>query len=253
MLKDYDKVKSQRLKWSDETILAFENIKQDINLLPRLYFVDDTSPIILRTDASEYGIGAYLYQVKDGKDYPVGFMSKSLNERERNWDTIQKECYAIVYAFNKFYYIIRDRKFLLQTDHKNLVYMDTDTDEKVKRWKMAIQEFDCDVEHIPGKLNIVADGFSRLLPMSTEELHAHYDMAIPVKHFDEIASVHNSVTGHHGVQRTIEKLDKLHINWQYRREHVKKFIKECPFCQKMSYIKTPIHTHPFTVACYNPM
>ena len=138
MLKDYDKVKSQRLKWSDETMLAFENIKQDINLLPRLYFVDDTSPIILRTDASEYGIGAYLYQVKDGKNYPVGFMSKSLNERERNWDTIQKECYAIVYAFHKFYYIIRDRKFLLQTDHKNLVYMDTDTDEKVKRWKMAI-------------------------------------------------------------------------------------------------------------------
>ena len=37
------------------------------------------------------------------------------------------------------------------------------------------------------------------------------------------------------------------------REHVKRFIKHCPCCQKMSYLKTPIHTHPFTVGCYEPM
>jgi len=131
--------------------------------------------------------------------------------------------------------------------------MDKDTDPKVKRWKMAIMEFDCEVEHIPGKDNVVADGFSRVLPMTVEELHARYDLAIPVLHYDNIAKVHNSVAGHHGVQRTIDKLDKMKVSWLYRREHVQKFIKECPFCQKMSYIKTPIHTHPFTVACYHPM
>jgi hypothetical protein len=36
------------------------------------------------------------------------------------------------------------------------------------------------------------------------------------------------------------------------RQHVKRFIRDCACCQKMSYLKIPIHTHPFTVACYEP-
>ena len=37
------------------------------------------------------------------------------------------------------------------------------------------------------------------------------------------------------------------------REHVKRFIRQCPCCQKMSYLKVPIHTIPFTTAVYEPM
>jgi transposase InsO family protein len=255
MIRNYDKTKSKRLMWSTVTTLAFDDIREEVNTLPVLFFLDDTSPIFLQTDASDYGIGAFLYQVVDGKNRPIAFMSRMLSERERDWTTIQKECYAIVYSFHKFYYLIRDRKFTLQTDHKNLVYMDTDTDGKVMRWKMTIQEFDCDVEHIPGKDNVVADGFSRLLAITEEELTAMYDLHIPVKYQDKIKKVHNSVSGHHGVQRTIDKLDAMgpEFDWKYRREHVKKFIKQCPFCQKMSYLKPSVHTHPFTVAAYHPM
>ena len=105
--------------------------------------------------------------------------------------------------------------------------MDTDTDPKVHRWKMTIQEFDCFVEHIPGTDNVVADGFSRvlsltqskvskgfarLLPLTEEELSALYDFGIPIKHWDMIKSVHNPISCHHGVQRTIEKLDKAGHN-----------------------------------------
>jgi len=134
MIRNYDKTKSKRLLWSRETTLAFEGIKEEINNLPMLFFLDDTSPIFLQTDASDYGIGAYLFQVVDLKERPIAFMSKMLTVQERGWKTITKECYAIVYAFHKFYYIIRDRKLTLQTDHKNLTYLDKDTDEKVKRW-----------------------------------------------------------------------------------------------------------------------
>jgi transposase InsO family protein len=118
---------------------------------------------------------------------------------------------------------------------------------------MSIQEFDCEIFHIPGKLNVVADGFSRLLSIQEEQLNAYYDFHIPVHIKEDIRKVHNSVSGHHGVERTLSKLDALGLNWLYRREHVKKFLKQCPFCQKMSYLKTPIHTHPFTTAAYYPM
>ena len=35
-------------------------------------------------------------------------------------------------------------------------------------------------------------------------------------------------------------------------EHVRRFIKQCPCCQKMSQVKIPIHTHRFTTATYAP-
>ena len=49
------------------------------------------------------------------------------------------------------------------------------------------------------------------------------------------------------------KLISLGKLWTNMREHVKRFVKQCPCCQKMNYLQTPIHTHPFTTASYKPM
>ena len=223
------------------------------NNLPTLFFVDDKSPIVLMTDASDYGIGAYCYQLIGGIKYPIAFVSKALSEREQRWDTREKECWAIVFALKKLEYLLRDRKFTLQTDHKNLIYMNTETDSKVARWKMFISRYDCMIEHIAGVKNPVADGFSRLLPMTEEELQLRYEFNIPEEEYKKIEAVHNSAVGHHGEHRTIKKLIAQGHNWKYMRNHVRKFLKQCAFCQKMSYLRVPIHTHPFTVACYQPM
>ena len=37
------------------------------------------------------------------------------------------------------------------------------------------------------------------------------------------------------------------------REHVNRFIRQCPCCQKMSYLNVPIHTIPFTIVVYESM
>ncbi len=44
---------------------------------------DPDAQIILRTDASDYGYGAYLRQVGE-REYPVLFMSKSFHGAELN-------------------------------------------------------------------------------------------------------------------------------------------------------------------------
>ena len=68
-----------------------------------------------------------------------------------------------------------------------------------------------------------------------------------------ISSVHNSIIGHHGVERTFEKLLEQGHHWKYMREHVRYYIRRCcPFCQKMNYLKSPVHTHPFTTSAYSP-
>ena len=60
-----------------------------------MYFIDETSPIRLYTDASDYGIGGVLFQVVNNEWKPIAFISKSLSASQINWSTIQKEAYAI--------------------------------------------------------------------------------------------------------------------------------------------------------------
>jgi transposase InsO family protein len=253
---------SRRIIWTKEAEDAFANIKEAINNCPSLSFMHESAPVYLHTDASDYGIGAYLFQLVDGVEQPVAFMSKSLNERESKWSTPEKECYAIYYSLVKFEHLLRDITFCIRTDHKNLTYLNNSANEKVNRWKMKIQNYSFDIEYIPGEQNIIADAFSRLISFKEEyvsnleevELLCILDeLKLDTITYTKISAVHNSKSGHFGVERTVHKLQAKGENFAYMRQKVRKFIKQCPCCQKMSVLKVPIHTHPFTTAAYQPM
>ncbi len=62
----------------------------------------------------------------------------------------------------KFDFLLRDVKFVVETDHKNLTFRTTAKSAKVRRWQLALQEFDFEYIHIKGEDNVVADAFSRL-------------------------------------------------------------------------------------------
>ncbi|KAK3093292.1 hypothetical protein FSP39_013708 [Pinctada imbricata] len=78
---------------------------------------------ILRTDASDKGIGAILLQEKDGNKFPIAYASKTLLQREQNYSVIERECLAIVWAVMKFQSYLYGQEFLLETDHAPLVYL----------------------------------------------------------------------------------------------------------------------------------
>ena len=91
MLKGYNPKRPTQLQWSEETLQIFQRIKHEINECQLLYFMHPNAPVFLHTDASDYGIGAYLFQVIDAKEYPIMFMSKLLSDTELKWHTIDKE------------------------------------------------------------------------------------------------------------------------------------------------------------------
>ena len=199
---------------------------------------------------------------------PIALVSKLLSKQEQRWATIKKDCYAIVYAFKKFECLIRDRPFVLRTVHKNLLYIDKELNAKVKRWKLMIQEYDFKWEYIKGEDNVVADQASRLIErdgeedpelvrpcnkllvkkttskalaqvqeLDEEDLCMLSEFDHPPGVYDLIAKVHEAEVGHGGVDRTMIKLRKLvkALNrkpWKYMREHVRRFIRECPCCPK---------------------
>ena len=97
----------RHIKWTEETYEALSELKKAIGNCAVLFFIDENSPVYLKTDASEYGIGAYLYQIKDGMEYPIGFLCKSLHDEQLSWSVPEKECYAIILAVRKFEYLLR--------------------------------------------------------------------------------------------------------------------------------------------------
>ncbi len=73
-----------------------------------------------------------------------------------------KEGFAIYYALKKWRHLLLDRPFVLQTDCRNLSFLDKESDSKVLRWLTTFQEYEFEVQHVAGKDNFVADSFSRL-------------------------------------------------------------------------------------------
>ena len=253
----------QKVKWTDECESAFEDIKKAIDECPLLWFMDNESPIFLQTDASDYGIGAYLYQTVTNPDtssieHPIGFISKSIHNSHNSWDTPMKEGFAIYYALRKWEHLLRDRRFTILTDHENLTRLraDHDTNKMVKRWFLCFQEFDIEEwRHVKGETNVVPDTFSRLCPVdSIESTNVIINMLtgyeVPTDAWEYISAVHNAESGHGGVERTLRKLDDKNLNWDKRTLHVKRFIKMCACCQKMDQIKRIIHSYPFTTSSY---
>jgi hypothetical protein len=254
--------KTRKFVWTEEANTSFEELKKAIVNCPKLYFISDDveDKIFLHTDASDYGYGAYLYQVVKQEEHPILFMSKTFQGAQLRWNTVDKECFAIFMAFQKFDYLIRNVFFTLRTDSRNLTFINSGEDGRVFRWKIQIQKYNFQIEHIPGKLNIVADCFSRLVSNGDEAeaagvdiISSNYEYDIPKDKMELIKWYHNSTSGHHGVEKTIERLERDNHKWEFRREHVRRFIKTCPCCQKMSYLQIPIHTHPFTTVAYKPM
>jgi len=79
----------------------------------------------MEVDASDYATGGVLLmECKDGLWRPVAFLSKSLNETERNYEIHDKEMLAIVRGLEAWRHLLEgaQTKFEIWTDHKNLEY-----------------------------------------------------------------------------------------------------------------------------------
>jgi hypothetical protein len=278
--------KSTVLRWSQMQLDALDALKTAINECPILFFLDENaenSSVHLYTDASDVGFGAYVCQrFADGKEVPIGFMSRCFTPVQKRWSVPEREAYGILEGVKKFEYLLRDVKFVLHTDHENLVHIRDSGSPKVIRWKLQLQEFQFEIEHVRGVDNIVADAMSRnklatvdidvpdYLPhhewiarlWNSEQVsgdewcrvgHLIDELEISDEAYANIQMVHNATVGHHGVQNTIAKLQTAGLNWRFMEQHVKRFIKECDCCQKLD-CRVPICiTAPYGQMIVRPM
>ena len=117
----------------------------------------------MHTDASEVGLGGVLSQVRAGEEHPITYISRKLLSNERHYLTVEKEALAIKWSLDKLRYYLLGREFTLVTDHAPLKWMAgaKDTNARVTRWFLALQDFRFTVDHRPGREHANADALSR--------------------------------------------------------------------------------------------
>ena len=126
---------NHKLGWTDEQKANFIALRNAVSNCPKLFFINDEWEIGLETDASDYGIGGFLFQTKPivFTKVPIQFVSKSLTGPQLNWSTPEKEMYALYYTVKKLEYILGDVRFTWWTDHKNNTLTRDNGSDKVLR------------------------------------------------------------------------------------------------------------------------
>jgi len=120
----------------------------------------------MEVDASDYAMGGVLsMEYKDGLWRLVAFLSKSLNETERNYEIHDKGMLVIVRGLEVWRHLLEGAqfKFEIWMDHKNLEYFmkAQKLNRKQARWALYLSQFDFILRHVAGSKMGKADGLSR--------------------------------------------------------------------------------------------
>ena len=105
--------KGSTWQWRKKQQEAFAKSKGLLQSAELLLHFDPVKELILATDASDYCVGAVLsHKMEGGTERPVGYMSRSLNEAERNYSTLEKEALAVIFGIKKFHQLLYGHSFI---------------------------------------------------------------------------------------------------------------------------------------------
>jgi hypothetical protein len=155
--------KDKKWHWEKHHQSTFEEAKKVFLQEVTIAFPDFAKPFYLNTDASTVAIGGELFQLNNGERLTLGYASRTLKPAETRYTTTEQEALAIVYCCAKFRQYIIGHRTIAETDRQALTFIRTCrlTSGRLTRWSLALQEYNLDIEYIPGKLNIIADTLTR--------------------------------------------------------------------------------------------
>lgn len=165
----YELTTKEKFEWNNYCDEAIEKVKKLITSDIVLIHYDQSKPLVLQTDASEYGIGACLSHQIGKCERPIVFYSRTLSCHERNYSMVDKEALAIYFGVKKCEQYLMGREFLIKTDHKPLIGIFGSKKgipimaaNRLQRWSIYLSNFNFKILHIKGTENKCADALSRL-------------------------------------------------------------------------------------------
>jgi len=158
--------KDKKWEWTEKEEKAFKELKERFTKEPVSAAPDIDKRIRMEVDALDYAMGGVLsMECEDGLWRPVAFLSKSLNETERNYEIHDKEMLAIIRELEVWRHLLEgvQTKFKIWTDHKNLEYFMKvqKLNRRQARWTLYLSRFEFTLKHVAGSKMGKVDGLSK--------------------------------------------------------------------------------------------
>ena len=152
--------------WGEQQQRSFVAIRAALASAPVLAFPDWTKPFLVMSDCSDLAKGACLFQIVDGVERPISYISCALNKHEKEYGITDKEGCAATWAIRKFRQYLLGSKTILITDHSALLSL-TRPGKALKsmrqtRYAMDLSEYHLEIVHRAGALLHLPDALSRL-------------------------------------------------------------------------------------------
>jgi hypothetical protein len=164
---------NKSFKWTPDAEKAWEWAVSFLKEIKPLNFPTYAEGSWLETlaDASKTGWGGLLVEFRKGDDKPYLIMcvAGTFSPAQINWPTIQKECLASWMTVRKARCYLDGHEFILNMDHKNLLWSSMSSNEVVRRLATDLQQFRFVMQHIDGERNTLADYLSRAEHISRAE------------------------------------------------------------------------------------
>ena len=166
-LEELRSVKDLRAQWHKDPKYetAFKMVKDILRSPLSLSAPDYESTFQVAVDASQFGVGAVLFQECEVNARKfIALASSSLSKTQRNYPAFKRELLAIVFALRSFRPYLYGVHFKLYTDNRALSFLLNGKSKNytLNFWAMIILEYDFEMIHRPGIQNVLPDRLSRL-------------------------------------------------------------------------------------------
>jgi len=155
----------------ERALKAFRTLQHMLVSQPIVAHPKPAIPFELFTDASAGdsnnpgGIGAVLMQEHPEGKRVIAYASRQLKTHEKNYSATMLERLASAWAVRYFHTYLAGKRFILYTDHKPNVALQTKQAQKtLDSLQQLLNEYDFRLVYHPGPENVVADYLSRHAP-----------------------------------------------------------------------------------------
>ena len=141
--------------WGGEMDDLFQRVQQVLESAPVLSTPDFAEPFILAMDASQYRVGAVLYQKIGGVMKFVRFGMKSLKKGQKNYLVPKRELLALLFGLKRWGELLQPQRFTVEVDHKALIHLWLERSYMARDWMNYVAGYDFVVTHCPGVQHVL--------------------------------------------------------------------------------------------------
>ena len=157
---------SKRLKWTQEAVKAFKEIKELLISPPVLRAPIPEGLFRLESNTSCEGVGGTLFQKQGDEWVVIGYHSKRQPTSAKNFGVTELELTGLLVNIHRFMHLLCNHYFEVLVDHKAIEYMVKSKTEtpttRLKTLLLKLSENPIDLKYQKGSEMHTSDALSRL-------------------------------------------------------------------------------------------